>query len=104
MNFYGLFAGAAALFIIGLFHPIVIKGEYHFGKKIWPLCLACGIAFLTGACVISNIYISILTGITGASCLWCIKELFEQEKRVERGWFPKKGKKEKPGAGEKNVS
>jgi hypothetical protein len=94
VNFYGLFAGAAALFIIGLFHPIVIKGEYHFGKRIWPICLICGIVFLAGACFVSNIYIAILLGITGSSCLWCIKELFEQEKRVERGWFPKKAKKD----------
>lgn len=27
--------------------------------------------------------------ITGFSCFWSIKELFEQEKRVEKGWFPK---------------
>jgi hypothetical protein len=92
MNFYGLFAGAAALFIIGLFHPIVIKGEYHFGKRIWPIFLVCGIAFLIGAFLVSNPYVSILMGITGASCLWSIKELFEQEKRVARGWFPKKEK------------
>jgi hypothetical protein len=32
-------------------------------------------------------------GITGSSCLWGIKEMFEQEKRVERGWFPRKEKK-----------
>jgi hypothetical protein len=95
VNFYGLFAGAAALCIIGLFHPIVIKGEYHFGKGIWPLCLVCGLAFLAGACAVSNLYVSILMGIAGSSCLWSIKELFEQEKRVERGWFPKKEKKEK---------
>ncbi|MDR2211543.1 MAG: DUF4491 family protein [Spirochaetaceae bacterium] len=94
MNFYGLFAGTAALLIIGLFHPIVIKGEYHFGKQIWPLCLVCGIAFLAGAWVVSNIYISIFLGITGSSCLWSIKELFEQEKRVKRGWFPKKEPRE----------
>jgi hypothetical protein len=90
VNFYGLFAGAAALLIIGIFHPIVIKGEYHFGKKIWPLFLVCGIVFLAGACVVSNLYASLVMGIAGSSCLWSIKDLFEQQKRVERGWFPKK--------------
>jgi hypothetical protein len=95
MTLYGLFAGAAALFIIGLFHPLVIKGEYHFGKGIWPVCLVAGLAFLAGACVAANIYVSILLGIAGSSCLWSIKELFEQEKRVERGWFPKKEKRKK---------
>jgi hypothetical protein len=104
VNFYGLFAGVAALGIIGLFHPIVIKGEYHFGKGIWPLFLICGLAFLAGACVVSNLYVSILMGIAGSSFLWSIKELFEQEKRVERGWFPKKEKKEKSRETEKAVS
>ena len=33
--------------------------------------------------------ISILFAITGTSSLWAIKELFEQEKRVNKGWFPK---------------
>ena len=28
-----------------------------------------------------------------ASSLWSIRELFQQEKRVEKGWFPKKDKK-----------
>ena len=28
-------------------------------------------------------------GVLGASFLWSVKELFEQEKRVEKGWFPK---------------
>jgi hypothetical protein len=98
MYFYGLFAGIASLLIIALFHPIVIKGEYHFGKGIWPFFLILGLAFLGGACVAANIYVSILLGITGASCLWSIKELFEQEKRVERGWFPKKEKRKKEAA------
>ncbi|MDR2313545.1 MAG: DUF4491 family protein [Spirochaetaceae bacterium] len=100
MNWYGLFAGAAALCIIGIFHPIVIKGEYHFGKGIWPLCLICGLALLAGALAASNLYVSILMGIAGSSCLWSIKELFEQEKRVKRGWFPKKPGKKNGSAGE----
>ena len=29
-----------------------------------------------------------LLGVLGCSCLWSIQELFEQEKRVEKGWFP----------------
>ncbi|MCQ2501287.1 MAG: DUF4491 family protein [Lachnospiraceae bacterium] len=29
------------------------------------------------------------------SCLWSIHELFEQKKRVDRGWFPKKKKDQK---------
>jgi hypothetical protein len=89
MYFHGLFAGAAALVIIGLFHPVVIKGEYYFGKKIWPLFLIAGIVLTAAACVVSQVYLSALLGITGFTCFWTIKELFDQEKRVERGWFPR---------------
>jgi hypothetical protein len=31
---------------------------------------------------------SALLGVTGFSSFWTIKEIFEQEQRVERGWFP----------------
>jgi hypothetical protein len=89
MYFHGLFAGAAALFIIGLFHPVVIKGEYYFGKNIWPLFLIAGLSLSTAACIISQPDFSALLGITGFTCFWSIKELFDQEKRVERGWFPR---------------
>ena len=30
-NLTGLLIGGATFLIIGLFHPIVIKGEYYFG-------------------------------------------------------------------------
>jgi hypothetical protein len=89
MYLHGLFAGAAALVIIGLFHPIVIKGEYYFGKRIWPLFLIAGLLLIAAACLVSQVYLSALLGITGFTCIWTIKELFDQEKRVERGWFPR---------------
>ncbi|MBR6132510.1 MAG: DUF4491 family protein, partial [Bacteroidales bacterium] len=31
MNFTGLIIGAATFLCIGVFHPLVIKAEYHFG-------------------------------------------------------------------------
>jgi hypothetical protein len=89
MYFYGLFAGIAALLIIGLFHPVVIKGEYYFGKGIWPLFLVAGLGLSAASCLIPQAYVSTLLGITGFTCFWSIKELFDQEKRVERGWFPR---------------
>jgi hypothetical protein len=94
MYLHGLFAGLSALIIIGLFHPVVIKGEYHFGKCIWPFFLITGLGLITAACIISHVYLSIFLGITGFSCIWTIKELFDQEKRVERGWFPRKPARE----------
>ena len=74
--------------LIGVFHPIVIKAEYYFGKKCWPVFLALGLFFLLVSLLIENTTISILIAILGISCLWSIKELFEQENRVKKGWFP----------------
>lgn len=89
LNFQGIIIGLAAFFIIGVFHPIVIKGEYYFGKKIWPLFLIVGIVFLIFSAYVDQIMLSAILGVIGFSSFWSIKEIFEQEKRVERGWFPK---------------
>ncbi len=92
MNYIGLIIGITAFLIIGIFHPIVIWAEYHFSKKIWPLFACVGLA-----CVILSLFFqedifSCILAVFGASCLWSIRELFQQEKRVQRGWFPKKEK------------
>lgn len=91
LNFTGVIIAVCSFFIIGVFHPIVIKCEYHFSKKIWPLFLIFGILFCTASLFVQNEILAPLLGITGCSCVWSIKEILEQEKRVEKGWFPKKG-------------
>lgn len=88
MNFESIIIADATFFIIGIFHPIVIKAEYYFSKKIWSVFLIAGLGFLVGEIFTCGL-ISILFAITGTSSLWAIKELFEQEKRVNKGWFPK---------------
>lgn len=45
MNFNGLIIGLATFLIIGLFHPVVIKAEYHFGKGCWWAFALAGILF-----------------------------------------------------------
>ena len=91
MNLNGLLIGFGAFLMIGAFHPIVIKSEYYIGKQIWPLFALLGVAavslFLRGTVP------SALTAVFGVSCLWSILELFEQEARVKKGWFPKNPKK-----------
>lgn len=89
MNFQGLIIGIAAFAIIGVFHPIVIKSEYYIGKKVWPIFLLMGLLLIALSLFIDNITISAITGITGFTSLWSIHELFEQEERVKKGWFPK---------------
>jgi hypothetical protein len=70
------------------FHPIVIKGEYYFTDKIWPLLLLAGIAALALSCFVRQTLLSSALGVFGCTCLWSNLELKEQKKRVEKGWFP----------------
>lgn len=92
MNFDGIIIGLVSFLIIGLFHPIVIKGEYYFSKKIWPIFLVVGIVFLVISLYTESSILTASLGVTGFSCLWSIKEIFEQEERVKKGWYPKKPK------------
>ena len=48
-------------------------------KNVWPYFIWSIVIFNVGA----------ILGIFGFSCLWSIRELFEQVERVEKGWFPR---------------
>lgn len=92
-NLMGLVIGIATFLIIGLFHPLVIKGEYHFGTGCWWVFLVMGLAAIAASIAIRHILWSTLLAVWGASSLWSIGELFEQRKRVARGWFPENPKR-----------
>ena len=89
MLFDGLLIGLASFLIIGLFHPLVIKGEYYFGVKIWPVFLIAGIALCGASLFTGNFVARAILAVAGFSSLWSILEIFEQRKRVQKGWFPK---------------
>lgn len=89
MHYEGFLIGLTAFLIIGVFHPIVIKCEYYFTAKIWPIFLICGVVLLILASVIEPVFISAILAILGFTCLWSILELKEQTQRVEKGWFPR---------------
>ncbi len=89
LHFLGLLIAASTFLIIGLFHPIVIKVEYYWGTRPWYWFLIAGVAFVVGALFVSDTFLSAVLGVFGASSLWSIGELFEQRKRVLRGWFPR---------------
>lgn len=93
VHFTGIIIGASAFLMIGFFHPIVIKAEYYFGVKCWPVFAFAGITALTGSLFVENTILSVLLGVFAFSSFWSILELFQQRKRVERGWFPKNPKK-----------
>lgn len=88
MNLTGLIIAAGTFLIIGIFHPIVIKVEYYHGTRPWWLFLLFGIICICSSLCIEQTVLSSIVGVAGASSLWAIGELFEQKKRVERGWFP----------------
>ena len=84
----GLAVGLATFLIIGIFHPIVIKAEYYFGVRSWWAFLVGGIAACVLSMFLTDTTLSILAGVVAFSCFWSIGEVFEQKKRVDRGWFP----------------
>ena len=88
LHFIGIIIAVCTFLIIGIFHPIVIKAEYHWGTRPWWIFLLVGIVAILCALAVSNVIISSLLGVFGASSLWGIGELFAQKKRVEKGWFP----------------
>ena len=96
MEIRGIIAGIAAFLIIGVFHPIVIKAEYYFGKKCWPAFLALGIIFCIISLFVKDVILSVVFAIIAFSFFWSIKELFAQEERVLKGWYPKNPKREYP--------
>lgn len=89
-NMNGVATAIVTFLIIGIFHPLVIKGEYYFGVRIWRLFLLMGLIAIALSLYIENLFFSTILAIWGASSLWSIHELFEQRERVRKGWFPKR--------------
>lgn len=85
----GLFIGLSTFLIIGLFHPITVKAYYYWGTRCWWLFLAMGIVGVILSIFVAEVVWSALLGVFSFSSFWTIKELFEQEERVKKGWFPK---------------
>lgn len=92
-NLTGITIGIATFLIIGLFHPLVIKGEYYFGVSCWWVFFLMGVAAIAGALLIREVLFSTLLAVWGASSFWSIGELYQQRERVRKGWFPKREKR-----------
>jgi hypothetical protein len=89
----GLLIGLAAFVLIGLFHPVVIRVEYHFGKKVWPLFLFTGLAAIAGSLFPDQRIPSVLLGVLGFALIWSTIELFKQHERVLKGQAQKNPKR-----------
>ena len=88
LHFTGILIAVCTFVIIGVFHPLVIKTEYHTGTRFWWVFLLLGILSICSALCLANVLLSSILGVLGASLLWSIGELFSQKRRVEKGWFP----------------
>ncbi|MBQ7194383.1 MAG: DUF4491 family protein [Bacteroidales bacterium] len=88
VNPNGIIIGAAVFICIGIFHPLVIKFEYRWGRKAWWCFLALGLLCTAASLFIPSFIGSTITGAVAFSCFWSIHEMFKQEKRVLKGWFP----------------
>lgn len=95
MHLNGIMIGLISFLSIGVFHPIVIKAEYHFSKSCWPVFMVAGIILLAISVMVEHVVLSSALAVIGMSSWWSILELFEQEKRVQKGWFPENPKRKK---------
>lgn len=93
MHVTGILIGLFSFIIIGVFHPIVIKSEYYFSSKIWPIFLFAGLLFLACSIIVKSVLVSSVFGVLGFTCLWSIGELKKQKERVKKGWFPQNPKR-----------
>ena len=96
INFDGLLIGIVTFLIIGLFHPVVVKAEYYWGTKCWWIFLVLGILGVIASLFIDSVFVSAICGVFAFSSFWTIKEIFEQEERVQKGWFPRNPKRKYP--------
>lgn len=95
INLTGFVVGLASFLVIIVSRYSCIVGEYYFTKRIWIAFLILGLLTISMSLVVNHIVISAILGIFGFAYLWGIMEVIEQEKRVEKGWFPKNPKRNK---------
>lgn len=92
----GLVLGLCSFLIIGIFHPIVIKGEYRYGQRFKWFFVVLGILLCIGSLLVDGVMLSSLMGVGAFSSFWGIKEMGEQQERVRKGWFPRNPKRTYP--------
>ena len=93
MNFSGIIVGAAVFLSIGICHPAVIKLEYRWGRQSWWIWLVVGLFCAGASLLVRDSIVSTILGGFAFSCFWSILEMFKQEKRVLKGWFPENPKR-----------
>ncbi|MCC8096071.1 MAG: DUF4491 family protein [Tannerellaceae bacterium] len=75
--------------IIGIFQLVVVQAEYYWGTTCWCIFLLLGVIGTVASLWVESVFFSAICGVFAFSSFWTIKEVFEQEERVRKGWFPK---------------
>jgi hypothetical protein len=86
--------GVCVFLIIGLFHPLVVRAEYRFGVRSGWGFLLLGLGAGTACVLTGSLLLSACLGVTAFTSFWSIREVFQQRKRVAKGWFPANPRKE----------
>ena len=55
MNYHGAMIGLAAFLIIGIFHPIISKTEFHINVDIWPAHIIIGLVCIALSLFIDDV-------------------------------------------------
>lgn len=93
MNWEAILIGVVAFVTIGVFHPVVVKIEYRFGKQAWWAVLLPGLVLVSISLFVSG-YLSLILGVVGFGFFWTTVELFFQHERVLKGQAKKNPKRE----------
>ena len=88
MHLFGLISGISTLLIIGLGFPLVIQGERWLGVLWWPYMMATGLMLIGFSLFMPAAWLSMMTGVVGATFVWGSTELKEQAVRARLGWYP----------------
>ncbi len=88
LHFTGVLLGLFTFLIIGLFHPLVIKGYYYFGMRCRWWFAILGVVALVASVLMEDVMWQTLLGVLAFSSFWSVKEIAEQRDRVAKGWFP----------------
>ena len=88
MYFTGLIIGVATFLIIGLFHPLVIKGEYYFGTRIWWVFALMGVITIVASIMVENVLWSTLLAVWGASSFYMRLYFVREPLRTSDCWKP----------------
>ena len=79
-NLTGVVIGFLSFVIIGLFHPLVIKGEYYFGVKCWWAFFFVGIICFVLSLYCEELLLSVFLGVVSFSSFWSIGEVLDHRK------------------------